>query len=329
MFISVAIASFNGEKYIRKQIESILNQTRKVDEIVISDDGSTDKTLAIIKDISAHTNIEIVQIKNNKNHGYCGNFENAIKNTKGDIVFIADQDDVWMPDKVEKVVQLFSDFRDCNAVITNGNIINQNEQVLSDSLTSSFTVTDYIMHLDGPEWLELSVSRPLCNGMALAISRTLFSEILPFPDTTIGHDHWIVFNSILTHGCYHLDEKLVSYRLHGNNTAGNKVYKGKPVERLIRIRKRLQSSESMSKNILMMSEAIQKKLHVHGLDDTPAYHTAQSQLYIGQKLADAHQDFRLIGAFKILRLFCTNMRYRHSGTNGFLLEVASVLMKRK
>lgn len=329
MFISVAIASFNGEKYIRKQIESILNQTRKVDEIVISDDGSTDKTLAIIKDISAHTNIEIVQIKNNKNHGYCGNFENAIKNTKGDIVFIADQDDVWMPDKVEKVVQLFSDFRDCNAVITNGNIINQNEQVLSDSLTSSFTVTDYIMHLDGPEWLELSVSRPLCNGMALAISRTLFSEILPFPDTTIGHDHWIVFNSILTHGCYHLDEKLVSYRLHGNNTAGNKVYKGKPVERLIRIRKRLQSSESMSKNILMMSAAFQKKLYDHGLNDTSAYLTAKSQLHIGQKLEDAHQDFCLIGAFKIVWLFCTNMRYRRSGTNAFLLELASILIKRK
>ena len=94
--ISVAMASYNGEKYIDKQLVSICRQTRRVDEIVISDDGSKDTTLEVIARIGASEDaqgIDFVVISDNPRHGYCGNFEWAIKHTTGDLIFLSDQAD--------------------------------------------------------------------------------------------------------------------------------------------------------------------------------------------------------------------------------------------
>ena len=211
MIISVAIASYNGEKYIKKQIDSIINQTRRVDEIIISDDGSTDDTIKIIDDISCSCSneIRIVVLINEKKHGYCGNFENAIANAKGDIIFLADQDDLWMPDKVEKVLQVFESHSDCNMVMTNGNIIDKDDIIIKNELTANFRVENHLMHLDGMEWLEYSVSSCLCNWMCIALSKPLLSEAFPFPPLTGVHDHWLEFITALTQGGYYLNRPLV------------------------------------------------------------------------------------------------------------------------
>ena len=104
--ISVCIATHNGAHYIKEQIESILCQLGSTDEIIISDDGSTDKTIDILlafkdKRIKIHHFKQLVKSKHS--HTYvCKNFENALKYAKGEYIFLADQDDWWMPDKVEK-----------------------------------------------------------------------------------------------------------------------------------------------------------------------------------------------------------------------------------
>ena len=119
--VSVCIATYNGEKYLRQQIESILPQLSKEDEIVISDDCSTDRTVEILK-VFKDERIKI--FVNESNLGVVENFENAIKQSIGEYVFLSDQDDVWKPNKVETIKQLLQtyDFVSHNAEIINDDL---------------------------------------------------------------------------------------------------------------------------------------------------------------------------------------------------------------
>ena len=127
--ISVCIASHNGEKYIKEQVDSILCQIGSDDEVVISDDGSTDKTLAILEAYN-DPRIKVFRYvhpcKYRYNFDYAThNFENALHHAKEDIIFLADQDDVWLPDKVEKVKAAFYD-KEVMAVLHDAKIVDEN-----------------------------------------------------------------------------------------------------------------------------------------------------------------------------------------------------------
>ena len=100
--ISVCMATYNGEKYIREQIDSILAQLGDKDELIVSDDGSADATLSIVRSFS---DPRIKIISNTGKHGTNGNFENALKHAQGDYIFLSDQDDVWLPGKVNICLQ--------------------------------------------------------------------------------------------------------------------------------------------------------------------------------------------------------------------------------
>ena len=101
---SICIATYNGEKYIKEQLNSILSQINEDDEIIISDDGSQDKTLDVIQEI---TDSRIVIIKNDsRRHGIIGNFQNALKHANGEYIFLSDQDDVWCKEKYLTVATL-------------------------------------------------------------------------------------------------------------------------------------------------------------------------------------------------------------------------------
>ena len=101
--ISIAMAAFNGEKYIREQLESFGTQTVPPNEVVISDDDSSDKTVEIIEAFKARAKFEVNLLQNEDRIGYIANFANAISQCTGDIIFISDQDDVWFPEKIQKV----------------------------------------------------------------------------------------------------------------------------------------------------------------------------------------------------------------------------------
>ena len=119
--ISVCLASYNGEKYIREQLDSILPQLGENDEIIISDDHSTDNTINVIKSLN-DSRIKIFE--NNLGKGYSRNFENAINQATGDIIFLSDQDDVWMENKVELMTKELkqNDLVVSDALISDGNL---------------------------------------------------------------------------------------------------------------------------------------------------------------------------------------------------------------
>ena len=108
MECSIAMSTYNGEKYLAEQLESIFAQTRLVDEIVISDDGSSDGTLAIIESFrEAHADVKWNVMTSARNQGFRASFRRAIAACTGDVIFLCDQDDVWMPDKVGEMLAVF------------------------------------------------------------------------------------------------------------------------------------------------------------------------------------------------------------------------------
>ena len=123
--ISVALCTFNGEKFISQQLDSILSQSVPVDEIVVCDDGSTDSTCQILEQYAAQSQ-SIRLIKNEHNLGYIANFEKAIRLCQGDYIFLSDQDDIWHPDKVAESIGylsssgMFGAFTDARIIDTDG-----------------------------------------------------------------------------------------------------------------------------------------------------------------------------------------------------------------
>lgn len=209
--ISVCIATHNGAHYIKEQIESILCQLGSTDEIIISDDGSTDKTIDILlafkdKRIKIHHFKQLVKSKHS--HTYvCKNFENALKYAKGEYIFLADQDDCWMPDKVKRCV---------SALKVNILVVHQAEFCDSD-----LNFMAQLMYKDRFVFKNyLSIKRGKYYGCTIAFRRELLNIILPFPKKLMLHDHWIGCLAELKGCVYYERVPLIKYRLHGDNTSG-------------------------------------------------------------------------------------------------------------
>src|SRR5574344_1867255 len=134
--ISVALCTYNGEKYIEEQLLSIIHQTEKVDEIVVCDDCSVDNTIKKVEHIAVeHPEITFNIKVNEQNLGVTKNFEKAIFLCKGDIVFLSDQDDVWNPNKVASIVQWFEKHPDKSTVFTNAILIDEQGSLYHDKTT--------------------------------------------------------------------------------------------------------------------------------------------------------------------------------------------------
>ncbi|MCF8428655.1 MAG: glycosyltransferase family 2 protein [Bacteroidia bacterium] len=201
--ISVCLATYNGEAYIRQQLTSILTQLNQDDEVIISDDHSTDDTLNIIATFQDSR----IKIYTNPNQpGAVNNFENALKQATGEIIFLADQDDVWFPEKVKIQVAL----------------LEKNDLVLSDAI-----VVDELGNVQHPSFFKMNYSgkgliRNWVNnsymGCCMAFNRKVLTYVLPFPEKIAMHDSWIGLNASLIGKCYFLNTPLIHYRRHGKNT---------------------------------------------------------------------------------------------------------------
>lgn len=204
------MATHNGEKYIKEQLDSILCQLSSEDEIVISDDGSTDSTLKIIKGykdprIKIHTMVH--KLKGMKSHYYVTmNFENALKQAKGDYIFLSDQDDVWMPNKVEECINVLQDY---DMVLHNLQCVDGDLNSLNRNIyNNSFRYKNYLLR------------RGKHYGCALAFKGRLLRYILPFPKRLVLHDYWIGIMGEIFGKFIYIDQPLTKYRIHDYNTSG-------------------------------------------------------------------------------------------------------------
>ncbi|MBR6941399.1 MAG: glycosyltransferase [Clostridia bacterium] len=206
MKISVALAAYNGEKYIAEQIESILSCLREGDELIVSDDNPRGKT----KDaVSAFSDSRIHYIEG-PGLGVCKNFENALSHCSGDVIFLSDQDDVWLPGKTGKAIEAFEQGADLilhNARITDSNL-NDSGQTAFDLYRPS---ADYAKNL----------LRNGFVGCCMAFSRKVLSSVIPFPGDIPMHDWWIA-QVCLKKGfkVSLIEEPLLLWRRHGETVTG-------------------------------------------------------------------------------------------------------------
>ena len=208
--ISVAMTSYNGEKYIAKQISSILDNLSENDELIISDDGSTDSTLDVIK--SFHD--KRIRVYEGPHDGINRNFANAIKHCKGKYIFLSDQDDIWYPNKVKKVVAAFKRNK-CLIVQHDAKVTDGNGKVLISSFSRYRRVT--------PGFVK-NFMRNTYHGCCMAISSEIKKDILPFPKTGCFHDYWIGLIANLKGKTVFIDDVLMEYKRYDGNASSFKPY---------------------------------------------------------------------------------------------------------
>lgn len=207
--VSVCLATYNGERYIKSQIESILNQLSIHDELIISDDQSKDKTILLIEQIK-DKRIKIfthkkVDCKTSSSFA-TKNFENALSKSKGDIIILSDQDDVWLPNKIEVMSKYL---KSCDMVISDAYVTDSELRIIHS--TRFFPGCGQTRNL-----LKAYVTTHPFQGSCMAFNRKVLSMALPFPKYVSSHDTWIGYIGTTFFKTKLISEKLIYYRRHEN-----------------------------------------------------------------------------------------------------------------
>lgn len=217
MKISIALCTFNGEKFIREQLQSLFEQTVKADEIVVSDDGSKDKTLEIIFEFMNKNSIPIRILEHKETLGVFKNFEYCISQCSGDIIFTCDQDDYWMPNKLEKHMIEHTKYLDASLVYSNAEVVANTLDNIICPLWEPKQISD--IKKGKSSYTSLVVKGQSIAGCCMSFRRDFFESILPIPDK-IYHDDWIATSACLAGKIIGINECLIKYRQHSNNVVG-------------------------------------------------------------------------------------------------------------
>jgi glycosyltransferase involved in cell wall biosynthesis len=218
--LSIALATYNGERYLGEQLESLLHQTRLPDELVVFDDASTDSTPAIVREFAKAAPFPVRFQINAERLGSTRNFEAAIRACSGDIIFLCDQDDVWYPDKIASMEERFTEDPEAGAVFTDADVVDQDLRPFGPHLwdTVRFKQKDQA-RFAAHDALSVLLRRPVVTGATMAFRSSYRELILPMPEIWI-HDAWI---SLLIGAVSHLvalPVPLIAYRQHSANQIG-------------------------------------------------------------------------------------------------------------
>lgn len=218
--ISVAMCTYNGEKYIAEQIDSILKQEYSVSEIIICDDGSTDNTIKIIENYQQKYKSIIQLVKNPTNLGVTKNFEKAINLCSGHFIFLSDQDDIWLPEKTKEIVNFFMENEEQLAVFHDLKILKKDGNILKKSMWDSLSYTQKVRdNISLPNFLLLFGN--VVTGMAMAIQKPSTPVILNNEGgIDFLHDYLLALNYITENKISPLNKCLGYYRQHSQQQLG-------------------------------------------------------------------------------------------------------------
>ena len=196
---SVCVTTYNGERYIEQQLRSILEQIAAYDEVIVSDDGSTDNTLKIVDSIGDKR----IRFRHSSAHYFKDNFIEAMCEAKGDIIFLSDQDDVWLPGKYERCIK---ELEEVDLVCTNSKMTDRELNIIEPNFFS-------IYH-SGPGVFKNALNNTY-YGSCMAFRRSLLKAALPMPSTReIGHDIWLGLVAEMTGKVRFIDTPYLLYRRH-------------------------------------------------------------------------------------------------------------------
>ena len=211
MKISVALAAYKGEKYIVGQMKSILSQLGGNDELIVSDDFPAGEMREIVENMaSCDSRIKYIE---GEGKGVVRNFENALKACSGDVIFLCDQDDVWMPDKVETVMN----------EIANGAELVLHDALITDADLKTTNPSCFSVHGANLSFAKNFVKNTFV-GCCMAFTKELLAETMPFPDGIAMHDWWIALVALKKkRNVVLVNKPLIRWRRHGENVTGNKT----------------------------------------------------------------------------------------------------------
>lgn len=227
--ISVVMTTFNGEKYIKKQLESIYRQTRKPDEVLIFDDGSSDHTINIIDGFIKKYKLDTWHMElNNKNKGWKVNFWDGIAKSAGELIFLSDQDDIWHKDKIEIMTEQMDQHPNIELLASNYNAFYDTKD--TKRISKRYM---YHMNLDGSlkkiyfDNFFLNVQRPGCT---YCFRKELFLSANKLWHKSFAHDAVLWRTAVLTGGAYILDLDLIEYRRYVESSSNvQKLMKRKQI----------------------------------------------------------------------------------------------------
>jgi glycosyltransferase involved in cell wall biosynthesis len=218
--VSVALCTYNGAQFLRDQLESIQNQTRPIDELVICDDGSGDGTWDIIQ----ASTLPIIPIRNPARLGVTKNFEQAVSRCSGEIIFLCDQDDCWQADKVETLLKSLQS-PNIHLAFSNAQIVDRDLSPLGYRMWDSIWFDpDEQRQVAAGSALPVLLRHAIAAGSTLAFKSKYLPLLLPIPDLPHSHDIWITLLLACIGRIEPVNEDLIQYRLHGGNEVGMRQY---------------------------------------------------------------------------------------------------------
>src|SRR2546430_3977128 len=225
--ISIALCTCNGELYLREQLESIANQTRLPDEVVVSDDCSTDRTLEIIDDFAATAAFPVRVHVNEQNVGSTKNFERAISLCEGNIIALSDQDDFWFPDKLRRIEDCFAREPQVGLVFADAEVVDEHLLPLGYRLWESIGFDDTRRKLMRTgRALDVLLPGWTVTGATMAFRANFRNLILEIPtDLPLIHDGWIALMISSVSDVSFIEEPLIKYRQHARQQIGAKQRK--------------------------------------------------------------------------------------------------------
>ena len=222
MKISVALCTYNGGSYILEQLQSIASQTRLPDEIIVSDDRSSDDTQEIVLQFAATAPFKLQFSTNLSRIGVTKNFEHAISLCSGDVIFLCDQDDVWLPQKIAEMMQPFMANDNVGLVFSNAYITDTKLNQLGYTVWDTFRFDKIRQRaIRSDEAVSILIRRNIVTGATAAFRSTLKNVILPIPGKWM-HDAWIAFIAAATSRIEFIDTPLILYRQHERNVIGGR-----------------------------------------------------------------------------------------------------------
>lgn len=216
--IDILLATYNGEKYLKEQIDSILNQTYKNINLIISDDGSTDNTVKILEELEKKDN-RIKLFVQSKNLGVVKNIEFLLKQIESDYYMLSDQDDIWLPEKVEKSIQKLKE-ENADLVFGDLEVVDKDLNTIYPSFGDFMLLNKKIKKYINSK--KLNYLYNCVTGCTILAKKSTLEKILPLPDNSkyLIHDHWIGIMVSIYGKVTYIPEKYIKYRQHGNNQVG-------------------------------------------------------------------------------------------------------------
>ena len=216
--VDILVATCNGEKYVKEQIDSILNQTYENIRVIVSDDRSDDSTPKILKEI-AKTDKRVILNLQKERLGVINNFEFLLKQVKSNFYMFSDQDDFWLPNKVEKMMEKQKQ-EDADLVFGDLEVVNEKLETMYPSYGDYMLLNRKIKKCINS--YEYNYLYNCVTGCTILGKTSMLDKILPLPNTSkyVLHDHWIGIITGIYGKVAYVEETYIKYRQHGNNQVG-------------------------------------------------------------------------------------------------------------